>query len=289
MRFMAQAAAVAASASLLFATSASADQVIPDDLIVQGSNCVGLDCVENESFGFDTLRLKENNTRIRFLDTSTGPGFPSNDWGLNANDSQSGGANRFMIVDETAAQVPFSLFAGAPADALVITASGEVRAGRLFTQSAASQNTQAADGGGVLSALRTLDLSTATFVADPAAPRHLGPAADDFHSAFGLGAGDGTIAPADMAGVALAAVKALDVRVDTLTTGPAGPAGPAGPRGPVGPAGPTGPAGPAGAEGPAGPVARWRVARLERRNKRLRNRVDRLERQVRRLAETVGG
>src|ERR1044072_187303 len=42
------------------------DQVIPDDLIVQGSICAGLDCVNNENFGFDTIRLKENNTRIQF-------------------------------------------------------------------------------------------------------------------------------------------------------------------------------------------------------------------------------
>ena len=56
------------------------DQVIPDDLIVQGSLCVGLDCVNNESFGFDTLRLKENNLRIKFDDTSTVVGFPVNDW-----------------------------------------------------------------------------------------------------------------------------------------------------------------------------------------------------------------
>src|SRR5262249_54121814 len=51
------------------------DQVIADDLIVQGSACIGLDCVNNESFGFDTIRLKENNTRIKFDDTSTGTGF----------------------------------------------------------------------------------------------------------------------------------------------------------------------------------------------------------------------
>jgi len=44
------------------------DQVIPDDLIVQGSLCVGFDCVNNENFGFDTIRLKENNTRIKFDD-----------------------------------------------------------------------------------------------------------------------------------------------------------------------------------------------------------------------------
>src|SRR5207302_1637829 len=56
------------------------DQVIADDLIVQGSECLGLDCVVNESFGFDTLRLKENNTRIKFQDTSTSAGFPTHDW-----------------------------------------------------------------------------------------------------------------------------------------------------------------------------------------------------------------
>ena len=80
MRPVLLAAAVAAGVSLLFATPASADEVIPDDLIVQGSHCVGLDCVNNESFGFDTLRLKENNTRIKFDDTSTAAGFPANDW-----------------------------------------------------------------------------------------------------------------------------------------------------------------------------------------------------------------
>ena len=38
-----------------------ADQVILDDLVVDGSICVGQDCVNGESFGFDTIRLKENN------------------------------------------------------------------------------------------------------------------------------------------------------------------------------------------------------------------------------------
>ncbi len=50
------------------------DQVIADDLIVQGSTCVGFDCVNGESFGFDTIRLKENNTRINFDDTSATAG-----------------------------------------------------------------------------------------------------------------------------------------------------------------------------------------------------------------------
>ena len=53
------------------AAPALADQVILDDLIVDGSACIGFDCVNGESFGFDTLRLKENNLRIKFQDMFT--------------------------------------------------------------------------------------------------------------------------------------------------------------------------------------------------------------------------
>jgi len=73
-------------------TSVQADQVIADDLIIQGSACVGFDCVNGESFGFDTIRLKENNLRIKFEDTSISASFPSNDWQLTANDTTNGGA-----------------------------------------------------------------------------------------------------------------------------------------------------------------------------------------------------
>jgi len=102
------------------------DQVIPDDLIVQGSTCVGLDCVNNESFGFDTLRLKENNTRIKFDDTSTGAGFPATDWQLTANDSASGGQNKFSIEDVTAATVPFTVLGAAPNNSIFVDSTGRV-------------------------------------------------------------------------------------------------------------------------------------------------------------------
>jgi hypothetical protein len=101
------------------------DQVIPDDLIVQGSACVGLDCVANESFGFDTIRLKENNTRIKFDDTSTGS-FPANDWQLTANDSASGGASKFSIEDVTGSKVPFTITAGASTNAIFVDSTGRV-------------------------------------------------------------------------------------------------------------------------------------------------------------------
>ncbi len=104
----------------------AADQVIPDDLIVQGSLCVGLDCVNNENFGFDTIRLKENNTRIHFDDTSTSAGFPANDWRLIANDSASGGSSKFSIEDSTGAKTPFTITAGAATNSIFVDSTGRV-------------------------------------------------------------------------------------------------------------------------------------------------------------------
>jgi hypothetical protein len=102
------------------------DQVIADDLIVQGSACIGLDCVNNESFGFDTIRLKENNTRIKFQDTSTSAGFPTHDWQLTANDSASGGAEKFSIEDITAATVPFTVTGSSPSNSIFVDSTGRV-------------------------------------------------------------------------------------------------------------------------------------------------------------------
>jgi len=109
-----------------FSLGALPDQVIPDDLIVQGSACIGLDCVNNETFGFDTIRVKENNTRIKFDDTSTGAGFPANDWQLTANDSANGGASKFSIEDITGAKVPFTITAGAATNSIFVDSTGRV-------------------------------------------------------------------------------------------------------------------------------------------------------------------
>jgi hypothetical protein len=104
----------------------TSDVVTADDAIIQGSLCVGLDCVVNESFGFDTVRLKENNTRIKFDDTSTSAGFPNNDWQLTANDPGSGGANKFSIDDVTGSKTPFTITAAAPTNSLFVASSGKI-------------------------------------------------------------------------------------------------------------------------------------------------------------------
>jgi hypothetical protein len=105
------------------------DQVILDDLIVDGSACIGLDCVDGEVFGFDTLRLKENNTRINFTDTSSTASFPSDDWTIFVNDSTNGGLNRLSIQNVTAATTPFTVLGGAPTDSMWINNSGNLGLG----------------------------------------------------------------------------------------------------------------------------------------------------------------
>jgi hypothetical protein len=111
------------------------DQVIADDLIVQGSICAGLDCVNNENFGFDTIRVKENNDRIQFDDTSTSAGFPTNNWQIRANSSASGGASFLAFVDQGATgnsetgTIVFEVDAGAPANSLKVSSGGNVGVG----------------------------------------------------------------------------------------------------------------------------------------------------------------
>jgi len=111
------------------------DFVIADDLIVQGSACVGLDCVDGENFGFDTIRVKENNTRIQFDDTSTSAGFATNNWQIRANSSASGGGSFLAFVDQggtgnsETGTIVFEVDAGAAANSLRVSSASNVGLG----------------------------------------------------------------------------------------------------------------------------------------------------------------
>ncbi|MBU2940593.1 T9SS type A sorting domain-containing protein [Lacinutrix sp. C3R15] len=109
--------------------SSQRDNVVIDDSIIIGSQCVGLDCVDGENFGFDTIRLKENNLMIHFDDTSNSGSFPSNDWRIAINDSSNGGLNYFGIDDATAGTNPFRILAGAGNNAFYLNASGNLGLG----------------------------------------------------------------------------------------------------------------------------------------------------------------
>lgn len=110
----------------LAAGAVQADQVINDDLIVSNSLCVGIDCSNGESFSFDTIRMKENNVRIKFQDTSVTSSFPTNDWQLTANSSDNGGGNYFSIDDVDGSTTPFLVEAGAGNHAVYVKSGGFV-------------------------------------------------------------------------------------------------------------------------------------------------------------------
>jgi hypothetical protein len=72
------------------------------------------------------------------------------------------------------------------------------------------------NGGEVLEKLAALPISTWNYVFDDASVRHLGPMAQDFAAAFGLGDSDKVINMVDANGVVMVAIQALYRRVQAL-------------------------------------------------------------------------
>lgn len=94
------------------------------DIVYQSPVEVGFDATVHDGAGPGTLTLKENNTRIRFWDTSSSASFPTRDWELTANQSANGGANMFAVYDVDQGTLPFVVDAASPDSALYIDASG---------------------------------------------------------------------------------------------------------------------------------------------------------------------
>jgi hypothetical protein len=107
------------------------DVVTPDDAIITGSICTGYDCLTDgtQTFGYENILLKKNDTQIKFEDTSTLAGYPSNDWAIIANDTFNGGANYLAFQDVTGTKTPFKVMAGAPTNSLFVSSTGNIGVG----------------------------------------------------------------------------------------------------------------------------------------------------------------
>ena len=300
-------------------TEAPSDYTIQDPIAtfnptIRNSVCVGSDCLSSESFGFDTIRLKENNLQIFFDDTSNSGSFAANDWALIANESANGGRNLFAIRDVTAARNLLTVEAGAPDNAFLLNSSGNLALGlpagetpvvelhmadgdtptirfeqtnqsgftpqtfdiaanetnffvrdvtngsslifrirpgapadSLFVQNdgniglgtsspaarlhvigdaridgsvyqlssrTVKTDFETVEPQRILDRLSGLDLGAWHYLEGNDEGRHFGPAAEDFHAAFGLGDSDQRISLSDMAGIALGAAQALKQELD---------------------------------------------------------------------------
>nr|WP_228530783.1 MULTISPECIES: tail fiber domain-containing protein [Myxococcaceae] len=75
---------------------------------------------------------------------------------------------------------------------------------------------QPVDGEQVLAKLSKIPLQTWVYKAEEQQPRHVGPMAQDFHAAFGLGLNDRTINSLDIDGINMVAIQALEKRTEEL-------------------------------------------------------------------------
>ena len=78
----------------------------------------------------------------------------------------------------------------------------------------AKANVEPVDVHGVLARVAALPISTWNYKTQESGIRHLGPMAQDFRSAFGLGENETTIATVDAQGVALAAIQGLNAKLE---------------------------------------------------------------------------
>jgi hypothetical protein len=75
-------------------------------------------------------------------------------------------------------------------------------------------NVRPADPQHVLDRVAAMSIGTWNYRTQDSAIRHMGPTAQDFHAAFGLGENDTSISVVDAQGVALAAIQGLNAKVD---------------------------------------------------------------------------
>jgi hypothetical protein len=115
-------------------SSAHADQVITDDLIVDASLCAGVGCANGEVFNTGVFRIKNNVVRLDLIDT--GPaGGSIRDWRIEVN-SHIGPAGYLAFSDmgnsSTGAEggTPIMILtAGAPASSIFVASNGRVGLG----------------------------------------------------------------------------------------------------------------------------------------------------------------
>lgn len=108
---------------------ASADIVVNDDQIVVGKFCQGIDCTNGQTFGNETVRLRENNTRLTFIDMSADPAAQS--WRMVANSRLSGGPDHFQFqvqpdLSETDDGTPVAHFGTAADDGIALGRESEI-------------------------------------------------------------------------------------------------------------------------------------------------------------------
>lgn len=153
----------------------------------------------------ELLRLKHNGAPLFVLEDS----MQSTSWTFRTGGTV-GTVSEGFIISKIGTGVP----------ELLVRANGDLQInGTLIELSSRERKTniEIPSYDQVLAKLAQMDVPHWSYDNSPGI-QHIGPMAEDFFSLFGYGQNDRTISPRDIAGVALAAAKALMQRVDDLET-----------------------------------------------------------------------
>ena len=113
----------------------TADLFVDDYTVLDGQVCIGNGCAPGVLPASTTgLLLKSATPTVDFIDTSTSPSYPYNDWQLLVNDPGVHGLNRFSVRDTTAGTTPFTILKAAPDNTLVLNYLGHIGIGTLSPQ-----------------------------------------------------------------------------------------------------------------------------------------------------------
>lgn len=128
---------IMAATLAVFAYTAAADQVVDDNQIVNGSQCVGIDCADGEDFGPDpdTLVIKSLAPTIKFNDTSF-TSFPQTDWQIGISDDAMTVPASFFIRNSTSDSVVLIL---SPDGDAALGANAEVVEGAISVGSTGNE------------------------------------------------------------------------------------------------------------------------------------------------------
>ncbi|MCL4789493.1 MAG: tail fiber domain-containing protein [Verrucomicrobia bacterium] len=165
-----------------------------------------LDVVAGQGLGRFTSTNSANGAVLILRNTSDSPGYL--------------GAINFETAADTPGQIGYLAsgqmsFRAGGVERMTLSASGLTVNGTFVSSSDrnAKENFQPVNPQEVLEKVAALPVSRWNYK-DDTRVRHLGPMAQDFHAAFGLGADDKHIATVDADGVALAAIQGLNEKVE---------------------------------------------------------------------------
>lgn len=103
------------------------DQLVSDDMIIQGDLQIGDSATNNYNFGYKTLVMSAFTPSIYFDDRNiTGGTYGYYDWLLEANSPYYTGANYFGIKNVTNSTYPFSVMGDAPSYSLFVSNNGNI-------------------------------------------------------------------------------------------------------------------------------------------------------------------